>query len=215
MKTSIDRKIIQAKNTIENALNYPDILKKLSACGYDRKRLQEGKALNEKAQLLQLAKQERYGARIESTKMLESDTSLTKAIYNEHVALARIVFKNRPGMQEKLQISGRRKYGREEWLAQAIAFYSKTEEIGEAMAKFGITQEVLTQTGAMVEALFAARQQQMQRIGEAQHATDQRDEALREMDDWMKDFRIAARLALKDTPQLLEVLGIKVPSRVR
>lgn len=67
----------------------------------------------------------------------------------------------------------------------------------------------------MVEALSTACQQQLQRIGEAQDATEKRDEVLKEIDDWMKDFKAAARLALKDHPQWLEILGIKVKSKVK
>lgn len=215
MRTTINGKIIQAKNSIENALHHPEILKKLTAYSYDRKKLQEGKALNEKTYMLQLAKQEKYGSQFESTDTLEADVAVAKAIYNEHVALARLVFKNQRGMQVTLQISGRRKYSREEWLAQAMSFYSRTEEIGDAMSKYGVTPEVLNQSKAMIEALFTSRQQQLQRIGEAQDATEKRDEALKAMEVWMKEYRMAARLALKDSPQLLEILGIKVPTRVK
>lgn len=66
----------------------------------------------------------------------------------------------------------------------------------------------------MVASLVDARQQQMQRKGEAQDATEKRDEALRAMDVWMSDFKAAARVALKDHPQWLEMLGIRVKKKV-
>lgn len=118
-------------------------------------------------------------------------------------------------MQMKLEISGVRKKSKEEWLSQAITFYNKIDEIAEDMARYGVTLDVLSQTKAMVEALSTTRLQQLQRKAEAQDATEKRDEALKAMDDWMKGFKAAARLALKGNPQWLEMLGMKVANQVK
>lgn len=213
MKNSIDLKIARANHAIENTLNNPQILKKMSAYSYDRKKLQAGKALNEKAHMLQLAKHESYGAQYTSTDALEADLAQTKILYNKHLVLARLVFEENRGMQAKLQLKSARKRAKDAWLSQARVFYSRAEEIGPEMGKYGISREMLEQARAMVEALMTTRQQQMQRMGEAQSATCQRDQAIKAMEAWMRDFRQVARLALQDDPQMLEALGIQVPSK--
>ncbi len=124
-----------------------------------------------------------------------------------------MAFKQNRGFQAKLQLTGRRKTRTEEWLSQAMAFYAFTDEIAEPMSKYGITPEVLQQTRAMVEALFTTKQQQMQNMGEAQNATEKRNDAIKVMDAWMKDFNAIARLAIKDNPQWLEMLGIRVKGK--
>ena len=43
--------------------------------------------------------------------------------------------------------------------------------------------------------------------GDAQDATNRRNEA---MDQWVRDLRDVARIALRDRPQLLERLGFMV-----
>lgn len=93
MANSIDRMILERKHAIENALNYPDIQKKLAAFTYNRKKLLKGKALNEKVGLLQIVKKDNYGSQVNSTDFLKENLEETKTIYNEHVALARMTYK--------------------------------------------------------------------------------------------------------------------------
>lgn len=214
MKTSINRRIVQNQNAIENAINQPEILSLMSIFGYDRKKLRIGKVNCEQANLLQLAKQKKYGSQFDATDTLKGEFEAVKIQYDEHRALAKLAFKGQRGTLEKLQLNGARKRNKEEWIAQAMAFYNSSAEIEEVIGRYGVSPEALAQTKAMLEALSSARQQQLQKIGEAQSATQKRDEAIKTMDTWMKEFRSVARIALKDNPQLLEALGIKVPSKV-
>jgi len=48
--------------------------------------------------------------------------------------------------------------------------------------------------------------------GEAQNARDMRDTKLEELDDWCSKYQAVVELALADSPQLLEKLGIVVKS---
>lgn len=44
--------------------------------------------------------------------------------------------------------------------------------------------------------------------GEAQEATQKRDAAIAALDEWLGDFRVVARIALEDIPQLMEALKL-------
>ena len=214
MATSIDKEIIERQNALENALNHPEIQRLLKRVSYDKKELLQGKALNEAVRMSQTIKRDEYGSQASSTDLLLGNLKETKEVYRDHITLARLAFKGNRGMNTVLELSGGRKRSTDAWLAQAANFYEKIDEIAGPMAKYGVIPEGLQQAKAMVEAITTARQQQ-QRKGDAQNATQQRDAARRAMNKWMVDFRAAARVALKDKPQLLEALGMLVRSKAK
>lgn len=46
----------------------------------------------------------------------------------------------------------------------------------------------------------------------SQQVKQDRDEAIKQMDKWTSAYKKIAHIALEDTPELLEKLGIKYPS---
>ncbi|MEK6479814.1 hypothetical protein WJR50_19890 [Catalinimonas sp. 4WD22] len=212
-KRSIPAELMMAHIAIENAMQNNGILKKLSAYNYDRKRLMEGKSLKEELQLLDSVKQDKYGQQLTSTDSMYSQRQEIVALYRQHVKRAKLVFEGQRGILEQLQIAGALKTDTNGLLNQIYNFYSKIEAFAEDMAKYNVSPEELAQTKAMVEALFTARQQQVQSKGDAQDATQKRNAKLKELRSWMTQFRKVARIALADEPQLLESLGIIVPTQ--
>ncbi len=78
------------------------------------------------------------------------------------------------------------------------------------MQRYDIPRAELEQALSQLQSVRALRLTSLQKKGQAQHATQQRDMAMKELQEWLSRFRAAARLALADEPQLLEVLGIVV-----
>lgn len=214
MKKTFTSEITQAQNAIENALTHKEILKKMETCAYDRKKLLEGKALCEKVRILQSAKQEKYGSQYATSGTFREEIRQVKQRYMRHLKIARLAFGGNRGIEEILQIRGKRKTDLDGWLYQVHTFYVRIEGYTEEMVRYNVTAEELAQTGTMAEALYTGKQQQLQKKGEAQHATHQRDEARKALKVWMSRFKKTARIALQDEPQLLEVLGMQVVSRV-
>ncbi len=212
-KQSITAEIEQAQVAIENTMNQPEIQKKLATYNYDRKKMLEGKGLYETMRLLNNTKQDKYGKQYASTDALQVQMKEVKVRYRRHLKSARLAFEDQRGVMEQLQLKGKRKPDTVGWLEQVYTFYSKIGEFTEQMSRYNVSPEELSQTRAMVEALYSARQQQLQRKGDAQHATEKRDQVRKELKAWMSRFKKTARLALQDDPQLLEGLGIFVPSR--
>jgi hypothetical protein len=52
-----------------------------------------------------------------------------------------------------------------------------------------------------------ARSAYLREKGESQDATQLKDKAFANLDDWMSEFYAVAKIALEDSPQLLESLG--------
>ena len=212
-KRTITAEMAMAQIAINNALQHKTIQKKLAAYNYDRKKLLEGKALSEETQLLHSVKQDKYGQQYEHSDTFKAQLTEVQVRYRQHVKSARLAFENNRGIREQLQLNGKRKTNMLGMLDQIYSFYSKIESFREDISRYNVTPEELAQTKAMIEALYTARQQQLQNIGNAQDATQKRNRKRKQLKDWMSQFKKAAHLALHDEPQLLEVLGITVPSQ--
>ena len=212
-KTTITAEMAMARMAIDNALQHEIIRKRLATYNYDRKQLMVGKALSEEVFLLHSVQQDKYGQQYEQSDAVKAQFTEVQDRYRQHVKRARLAFEDNRGIRQQLQLNGKRKTDTLGQLDQIYAFYSKVEGFLAGITQYNVTAEELAQTKAMVEALYAGRQQQLQNQGEAQDATQKRDEKRRQLKTWMAQFRKAARLALHDEPQLLEVLGIKVPSQ--
>ena len=212
---SIDSKLLFAQNAISNAQTNPEIIAALAVFGYDDAKMKAGEALYTKAAELQVKQVKEYGEQFAATDALHLAKATVNKTYLVHVKIARIALSGDRGAAESLQLSGRRKESLSGWLKQAKALYSNalsTPAVLEALAQFRITKKMLSAAQAQVLEVEAKRNIQFKEKGEAQTATQLRDEALDELLDWMSDFIAIARIALEEQSQYLEMLGIVEPS---
>ncbi|RJE73154.1 hypothetical protein BGP76_00185 [Reichenbachiella sp. MSK19-1] len=198
-----------------NALGNPSLLETLSEYGYTAEVLAVGKALYEDAKVKQEKQKKEYGEQYQATDALDAAKYAANKAYIKQVKLARIVLKDNRGALEALDISGRRKQTYSGWLSQASVFY--TNALADAtvlaeLSKLSITEAVLTASKEAVADVADKLAVQLKEKGDAQAATEVRDRAVEELEDWMGDFIGIARVALQDEPQMLEMLGIVEPS---
>ncbi|MGB5913954.1 MAG: hypothetical protein WBG63_03760 [Phormidesmis sp.] len=208
---SIDNLLSEAQLAIENALNNPKVLAYLSDFGYTSARIQQGKKLYNIAAAAQLAQATEAGEQISTTATLNEAWEIAKKTYIRFVKVARVAFKRDSGVSTQLDLSGSRKRTLSGWMAQATQFHKNAlanKEILKALAEFGITKQKLEAGLKEVDALESANLMQEKEKGEAQAATQTRDAALDELQDWLSDYLAIAKVALEEDPQLLEGLGV-------
>lgn len=131
------------------------------------------------------------------------------------VKVARVAFKRHSGVAVQLDLSGTRQKSLFGWLAQANQFYQNVlsdKAILFQLKEFGTTEQKLKAGWAELAAVERANLLQEQEKGAAQAATQARDAALDELQDWLSDYWAIAKVALEDNPQLLEGMGILVRS---
>ncbi len=212
---SIDSKLLFGQNAISNGQTNPEIIAALAVFGYDDAKMQDGEAMYTKAAELQVKQVKEYGEQFAATDALNLAKATTNKTYLVHVKIARIALRGDRGAAESQQLSGRRKESLSGWLNQAKALYTNalsTPAVLEALAKFGITKKKLSGTQAQVLDVEVKRNAQFKEKGEAQTATQLRDEAFDDLQDWMSDYIAIARIALEEQSQYLEMLGIVEPS---
>ena len=211
----ISQQLEAARIAITNARDVPTIRNALSEYGYNEEKLQGGFLLYETALSAQQQQKAEYGDQYNATDQLNQNWETAKASYNKLLKIARVAFKDNPGIAGTLALNGAREATLSGWLLQAQQFYTNAlanPDILSALASYGITEEKIALAKADTEAVVAAKSLQTKEKGEAQSATQTRNQALEELRDWMRDFIEIARIALAEQPQLLETLGIVEPS---
>ncbi len=123
----------------------------------------------------------------------------------------RLLFKRDKKTITALNLDGKREKFYGKWLIQATVFYTNlltNDEIVKKFATFSITKEQILDGQKMLASLNQAHAKREENIGEAEEATLLRDAVREDLIEFMDDLIDAAVLALKNTPQQLEKLGI-------
>lgn len=208
---SIDAQLLFAQNALTNAQGNDIIKAKILEYGYDEPKMQTGKTLYDETSRLHTLQKKEYGEQYAATDALGAAYVAADKRYMKDVKLARIVLKGDRSAAAGLQLDGSRKRNLPGWLSQAKAFYTNalsTPAVLAAMAGVGRTEEKLNTAETMVKDVEAKRSIQLKEKGEAQAATEARDYAFDDLNEWMSDFIGIAKIALEDEPQQLEMLGL-------
>ncbi len=205
---SITQQLAEARIGIENTLSSPDIEKMLIQVGYTRKKVLEGKTLYVNALQLQEDFEEKYGKQHGATKSFLQDLEAANAKYRRHRKLAKIAYENDRQKTSVLKLRLPVPRSIEKWLSQANKFYKALSKDTQVIEQYGVFTEELVQAQAVTASLLEARNWQVSTKGFARNATKQRNKALEALNVWMKEFRLAARYALREDKELLEALGI-------
>lgn len=211
MKQTLTHKLSRYTTQLSNSANNPTILPKMEAVGYTLPKIQEGLGMVNNVTLLYEEGVHRKG---EQNNVGKSCNESLQQLWQEHMThrkLAQVVYQSDAVMYEDLGL-GKLKSSVVQRLAYLEKFYRLLLADSSKMTQVGVKKAELSQMQAAIQALIEARLKHISFKGESQHATQKRNEALRQLDVWMSDFRKAARFALRDEPQLLEILGILVPS---
>ena len=213
LTTSLSDFFTEATVQLTNAQEHTDIAAALDAFGYDAATLQEGQALLDAARNLYDAQIKEYGEQHAATQAFAEASQQADKAYAAHRRLAKIAFKNDAQRKTDLHLSEIKPRAFNPWHEQARHFYAALLADTEAqsqLARYKVTLEAIQAAQAKVEQAFTLKTSQEQEKGEAQEATQKRDAAIAALDEWLSDFKVVARIALEDTPQLLEALNIGV-----
>ncbi|NIM12794.1 MAG: hypothetical protein GTO45_11870 [Candidatus Aminicenantes bacterium] len=212
---SITAILARARLAIENFLKETILQTFLAEYGYDVARVQVGKDKLVQVEELDRQQEVAEGKQIGATNAFNAALKKAKIPLMRYVKIARILFERGSEEYDLLDLRGKRKSKFNEWYEQAVYFYKNALEHPGILAQFAlynITVEKLQAGLLLVEEANTADQLQESLKGEAQDITEARDAALKDLQEWLSPFYTAARISLEDRPQLLEKMGIPVPS---
>jgi len=181
--------------------------------GYDTGAITQGKALLEATnQTFQLNKQEdveTFATRVHFDAKVKG---LAKA-YNLHRKKAKVIFRNDPVTLQKLALTGSTPSVYVKWIEAIKTFYLGIQDNPDIQAKLlrlRLTADDVTASLIALLETEVARAKYLREKGESQEATQAKDAAFKQIDDWMSEFFAVAKIAMDDKPQLLESLGILI-----
>ena len=198
---------------VHNAQNVDYILAALTPYGYDAARLAAAEELLAVAETAVHQQHYAYGVQYQASADLRAARQAANRVYVDGVKIARVAFQDNVQARATLRLAGSRAQALAGWLEQATVFYQNLlayPDLQAKMAPFGYTADRLTAELALVRAVETANQRQEAAKGAARAATQDRDEKLRALRAWLKDFRVIAPIALADRLQALETLNLRV-----
>ena len=209
----IDEFLQDAGLFIENAIETPPVQEAFASVGRGTEHFEEGRAMLDEGRRLHQKQQDEYGDQYAATERLGETEDAARERYMRHYGFAEAAFRDDPDAQSALGLSGPRKRSLGGWLDQALTFYDNLMSNPALLEAFReefplIEEEVLEAAREEVHATASAFQERRREAGEAERATDARDEVLERLDDWLDKERRIARALFRSEPEHLKTLGV-------
>lgn len=200
---------------LENVEIQPEIALQMADFGYDSTKIAEGKALLEstrqKFDFNKVETQETIAARaIFDTKLSELSNT-----YAPHRKRAKVIFRTEDVILKNLKLSGTMPRSYIQKLESIKSFYNGLQSdtaLLDRLLIFKITPADITNALSLISEVESARAAYLIEVGESQDATQVKDKAFSDIENWMRDFYLVAKIALEDHPQLLESISLFVRS---
>lgn len=200
-----------AKTMLENTLADPAIKTAMAAYGYDDAKLQTGKDLYDETFELELAQKRELGEKVAATTELYNLWAEVDEQYMKTLKVARIVLKDHYRADQSAMLYGARKESFNGWQKQAVSFYAnilQDPQLVGIMAGYGYPEDRLQQEYELVKQVIDKELHQKREKGQSEQATRHRDQKLDQLAVYISEMRGIAKVALADTPDYLEKLGI-------
>ena len=214
-RLSTSKLLTLAGRTVANSRSNPTVSKAVAIYGYGEKAFAEGEARLEALNRAILVQRGRYADKRSATSAVnEAREVLHREHYLPHVTIARLAFKEGTA-RRRLGLKGRRPEALHAWMQAVGRFYDTLlgdAELMQSMARYGITKDRLQAARQKARALAALDRRRERLKVEAREATSVRNKRHRALADWLADYQKIARIALVDTPDMVEQFGLSAPS---
>ena len=205
----------RSRVALTNGGKHAKIKPALAEYGMDDAEISEGWKLHKQAEAaLELNAKEGKESKIASMSYRKAYDAL-QPLFKRHRDHTLIFFRKKPELLIQLGVQGRFPIRYTDFFDKTKQFYKgikDNKDLQTEVLKIKITLKVVNDCLAKHKILLEERAKYDKELGESQDSTVSKNIALLELKEWMDDFDDAAKVALYDTPQLLEVLGIFVRS---
>lgn len=204
-------KDFQNYGSIFENISKNEVLKtELAEFGYDEAEIAKGKALYDTAETkIDTNKTETTEEKLAYEKFTQKFEEL-KTAYTTDRKKVKIIYKDEDAKLSALAVKGVASIRISEILDNADTLYKQlkaNEELLTPLKKLKIDEVYLDTQIALLEEVKALYQAYTKEKGESQQATKDKDQALANLEKWVREFYAVAKIALEDKPQLLESIS--------
>ena len=130
-----------------------------------------------------------------------------------HVRIARVALRNKPEVLHSLKIN---RFSTRQWerVRQAEYFYTLLLQQKVSLKAYEVSDKELKQAQTDIDELQRLKEVRVDKKSQAEHSTQEKQEAQEALRTWVKDFHTIARMAFREQPQALEAYGIQVQAKV-
>ncbi|MEP2023440.1 MAG: hypothetical protein ABJH98_07950 [Reichenbachiella sp.] len=187
----------------------------LDTMGIDTPYIGQGEALYHETMTLVNQQKKEYQEQSLAYDKFYVEKDAAEASFKRTLKLVKVLSRTDKDLQNRLGLQNGPAYAIEQWIEGAVDFYNRL--LNEAdfltkLEKFKVTTDKLNAEKTAIDSLRDLRNQAAIEKGQAQEATRLRNEKLDELDDYTRELKAIAEIALEERPQLLEKLGVVVPS---
>ena len=210
-KLTISDFLHQCNLRIMGAMNDETILTRVSGMGYNTDRLNAGKILLDEVVVLHQKIVKENAELAHAYDLRNKEREEADSLYIKYFTLAKIAFAHDSAAFVALHLNARTTPSLNGWLSQTKNFYTlllQNQKWTDSLQAFNVSRQDLEAGLKEVLDVETAASVILKEKGEAQDAVDKRDAKLDELNRWINDFESVARLALADSPQQLEKLGM-------
>lgn len=216
LSTSIPTFLQLMRRMINGVINSEFIKTRVQPFNIDEAFLTEISGLLTAAVQAESNKQKEYGEQLEAKESFDLVYKEAVDIFEMHKDFLKVLLRYNLEKFRKLFFEGLPKTNKlSEWLKYRIEVYDRILADPDIILKaqeLGITQVDLEAARAKVIEAQTAKDNHKSEMGEAQDATLLRDEAFETLIRQADKLKVACFYALKDRPQLMEKLGLKIYS---
>ncbi len=208
-------KLFKSNVAIENSFSNPEINQHLTEIGYGAEKREEGRALLNKARQAYDFNKIRNNETSIAHMQFTDEKKVLFDLYRKHRRIAKILFEGNTALCIQLRIDKPASRVYLEWLDLVKAFYTvllSDDEAQQSFAAVKILPQELQSTYLLITKVEKLRETHRNAKAESQNATQLKNKSLKELELWMRNFYNYAKIALMDSPQLMECLGKKVKS---
>ncbi len=213
-RNTVAEKMNLGQLAVNNTLDDAEILSRVSPFGYNAEKMLEGKRL-----VIIVEKQVNEQEAAIGTEKGASQTvnALKKRAFDTYQSLSQVceaIYIKDNGKLAILGLTGKMPSQIPAFIKAAHILFENAQrpEIQVELANFGYNIPKLQSELEKISELEKAHQKREQTKGTKQQSTREKSAAVTQMDAWVKQYLKIAKVALKDKPELLEKLGVRVLS---